>query len=77
MDLIKNDITLSKFTFYEQPTSENLKSNCLAKWSINNTLLVNSVDSLFNVIKFRKEHVVLGIPISKKKVIEFINLNFK
>ena len=75
LELIKNDINLSKFVYYEQPTSENLKSNSLAKWSVNNTLIVNSVDCLFNIIKFRKENLVLGIPISKKKVIEFMKLN--
>lgn len=75
LDLISKDIKLSKFIFYEQPTSENLKSNYLAKWTINNTLLINSVDSLFNIIKFRKEAIVLGIPISKKKVIDFMKLN--
>ena len=74
LDIINNDIKLSKYIFYEQPTSENLKSNCLAKWTINNTLIVHSVKSLFTIIKFRKEAVVLGIPISKTKVIEYLNL---
>ena len=74
LDLIKKDIKLSKFKFYEQPTSENLKSNCLALWTVNNTLIVNSVNSLFNIIKFRKEAAVLGIPLSKKKLIELIKL---
>ena len=76
LDLINDDIKLSKYIFYEQPTSENLKSNCLAKWTINNTLIIHSVNSLFNIIKFRKEAAVLGIPISKKKVIEIL-INFK
>jgi hypothetical protein len=72
---IDKDIKLSKYIFYEQPTSENLKSNYLAKWTINNTLIINSVNSLFTIIKFRKEAAVLGIPISKKKVIDFMKLN--
>ena len=75
LELIRNDINLSKFVYYEQPTSENLKSNYLAKWTINNTLIINSVDCLFSIIKFRKEDLVLGIPIAKKKVIEFMKLN--
>ena len=45
------------------------------KLAFNNTLLINSVDSLFNIIKFRKEAIVLGIPVSKKKVIDFMKLN--
>ena len=76
LNIINDDIRLSKFIFYEQPTLENLKSNCLAKWTVNNTLIVHSVNSLFNIIKFRKEAIVLGIPISKSKLIEFVNLNF-
>ena len=75
LELINKDIQLSKYIFYEQPTSENLKSNYLAIWTINNTLLINSVNSLFTVIKFRKEAAVLGIAISKKKVIDFMKLS--
>ena len=77
LEIINTDIKLSKFIFYQQPTSENLKSNFLAIWTINNTLIVNSVDSLFNIIKFSKETGVLGIPISKKKAIDFMKLNLK
>ena len=77
LEIINNDIILSKFTFYQQPTSENLKSNFLAKWTINNTLIINSIDSLFNIIKFSKENIVLGIPISKKKAFNFLKLNYK
>ena len=75
LELIKKDIELSKYIFYEQPTFENLKSNCMAIWTVNNTLIVNSVDSLFSIIKYRREATVLGIPISKKKIMEFISLN--
>jgi hypothetical protein len=72
LDIIKKDISLSKFVFYEQPTKENLKSNNLAKWTINNTLIINSVDNLLNIIKFTKEHDILGVALSKKKIFEII-----
>jgi len=73
LDIIEKDINLSKFIFYEQPTKENLKSNNLAKWTINNTLIINSVDNLLSIIKFTKEHNVLGIALSKNKIFEIIN----
>ena len=76
LELIKNDIKSTKFLFYDQPTSENLKSNRFAVWTINNTLLVNSVDSLFNIIKFRNESNILGIAISKRKIVEFTRICF-
>ena len=72
LDVIEKDISLSKFIFYEQPTKENLKSNNLAKWTINNTLIINSVDNLLNIIKFTKEYNILGVPLSKKKIFEII-----
>ena len=64
------------FFFYDQPTSENLKSNRFALWTLNNTLIVNSVDSLFNIIKFRNESNILGIAISKKKLVEYTKICF-
>ena len=73
LELINHDINSTKFIFYEQPTSENLKSNRFAIWACNNTLLINSVDCLFQMIKFRNESDVLGIAISKKKLVEYIN----
>ena len=76
LDLINNDINSSKFLFYEQPTSENLKSNRFAVWTVNNTLIVNSVDNLFSIIKFRNEFNVLGIAISKKKVVEYFGIYY-
>ena len=76
LELIKNDIKSTKYLFYDQPTSENLKSNRFAVWTINNTLLVNSVDSLFNIIKFRNESNILGIAISKRKIVEFTRICF-
>ena len=76
LELIKNDIKSTKFLFYDQPTSENLKSNRFAVWTVNNTLLVNSVDSLFNIIKFRNESNILGIAISKRKIVEFTRICF-
>ena len=76
IELINNDIKSTKFLFYDQPTSENLKSNRFALWTINNTLIVNSVDSLFNIIKFRNEANILGIAISKKKLVEFTKICF-
>ena len=76
IELINNDIKSTKFLFYDQPTSENLKSNRLAVWTINNTLLLNSVDSLFNIIKFRNESSILGIAISKKKLVEYAQMSF-
>ena len=72
LDIITKDISLSKFIFYEQPTKENLKSNNLAKWTINNTLIINSVDNLLNIIKFTKEYNILGVALSKKKIFEII-----
>ena len=77
LDIINKDISLSKFKYYEQPTRENLKSNFLAKWTINNTLLINSVDNLFNIIKFSKESNILGIPLSKDKIEEIMKIYFK
>ena len=76
LELINNDIKLTKFLFYDQPTSENLKSNRLAVWTVNNTLIVNSVDNLFSIIKFRNEANILGIAISKKKVVEYTKMSF-
>ena len=76
IELINNDIKATKFLFYDQPTSENLKSNRFALWTLNNTLIVNSVDSLFNIIKFRNEANILGIAISKKKLVEFTKICF-
>jgi len=74
LDLINNDINSTKFLFYDQPTSENLKGNRFAIWTLNNTLILNSVDNLFNIIKFRNEFDVLGIAINKKKVIEYFRI---
>ena len=76
IELINNDIKETKFLFYDQPTSENLKSNRFALWAVNNTLFVNSVDSLFNIIKFRNESNILGIAISKRKIVEFTKICF-
>jgi hypothetical protein len=76
IELINNDIKSTKFLFYDQPTSENLKSNRFALWTLNNTLIVNSVDSLFNIIKFRNEANILGIAISKKKLVEYTKICF-
>ena len=76
LELINNDIKATKFLFYDQPTSENLKSNRFALWTLNNTLLVNSVDSLFNIIKFRNEFNILGIAINKRKVVEYFNIYY-
>ena len=76
IELINNDIKSTKFLFYDQPTSENLKSNRFALWTLNNTLIVNSVDSLFNIIKFRNESNILGIAISKKKLVEYTKICF-
>ena len=76
IELINNDIKSTKFLFYDQPTSENLKSNRFALWTLNNTLIVNSVDSLFNIIKFRNESNILGIAISKRKIVEFTKICF-
>ena len=74
LNLINNDINSTKFLFYDQPTSENLKGNRFAIWTLNNTLILNSVDNLFNIIKFRNEFDVLGIAINKKKVIEYFRI---
>ena len=76
LELINHDINSTKFIFYEQPTSENLKSNRFAVWTVNNTLIVNSVDNLFSIIKFRNEFNVLGIAISKKKVVEYFGIYY-
>lgn len=76
-DIINKDIKLSQFLFYEQPTKENLKSNNLAIWTINNTLIINSVDNLLNIIKFTKESNILGVALSKKKIFEFLKLYLK
>ena len=76
LELINNDINSTKYLFYDQPTSENLKSNRFAIWTLNNTLLVNSVDSLFNIIKFRNEANILGIAINKRKVVEYFNIYY-
>ena len=73
LDLINHDINSTKFRFFEQPTSENLKSNRFALWAYNNTLFINSVDCLFHMIKFRNESDILGIAISKKRLVEYMN----
>ena len=38
--------------------------------------MIISVDNLFSIIKFRNEANILGIAISKKKVVEYTKMSF-
>ena len=75
-EMINNDINSSKYLFYEEPTPDYYKTNSLALFTINNTLIINSFYYLFTLIKFRNEFDVLGIAISKKKVYEYLKSYF-
>ena len=71
-EMLDDDIENSEYIVFEQPTAENLKSNAFIKWGRNNTLFINSVESLFDIIKFTEETNVLGIPLGKELCIKYM-----
>ena len=74
LNMIEEDSKASTYIFAEELGKTGYKNNFLAKWTLNNTIIINSNDYLFNLFKITNEKIILGLPISERMFTDYVGV---
>ena len=74
LKMIEEDSKASTYIFAEELGKTGYKNNFLAKWTLNNTIIINSIDYLFNLFKITNEKIMLGLPISERMFTDYVGV---